>query len=124
MAPQAAATAAGARTPGLAGRQVGESPRRAALAAYEGGQAAGFEDYAHALLALAASLTAREQPEIDEAAAVAGKVVDILDTRPTASVSDRVAEITTAFTGHRTLGPVRDFWDRWQARPRLELTTG
>ncbi|MEX5637421.1 hypothetical protein [Parafrankia sp. FMc2] len=46
---------------------------------------------AHALLALAASLTAREQPGIDEAAAVAGKIVGMLDTRRTASVSDRTA---------------------------------
>ncbi|CAI7975877.1 hypothetical protein FRAHR75_2030001 [Frankia sp. Hr75.2] len=108
----------------IGGGVEAEPIARAALAAYEGGQAAGFEDYGHALLALAASLTAREQPEIDEAAAVAGKVVDMLDTRPTASVSDRVAEIATAFAGHPTVGPVRDFWDRWQARPRLELTTG
>ncbi|ABD10509.1 hypothetical protein Francci3_1130 [Frankia casuarinae] len=108
----------------IGGGVEAEPIARAALAAYEGGQAGGFEDYGHALLALAASLTAREQPEIDEAATMAGKVVDMLDTRPTASVSDRVAEIAIAFTGHPTVEPVRDFWDRWQARPRLELTTG
>ncbi|WP_241831942.1 hypothetical protein [Parafrankia soli] len=97
---------------------------RAAISACDSGQAVGFEDYGNALLALAASLTARERPEIDEAAAVAGRVVEMLDARPTASVSDRVVEIATTFTGHPTVEPVRDFWDRWQARPRLELTAG
>lgn len=97
---------------------------REAVATYDAGRGGGFEDHGHALLSLAAALTARPNPVVDEAAELAGRVVGMLDTTPTSSVSAKIPEIATAFHAHPAVAPVRDFWDRWDARPRLELTAG
>ncbi|WP_462187760.1 hypothetical protein [Frankia sp. CcWB2] len=97
---------------------------RRAVVAYETDRATGYEDYGNALLAIAWSLTNRERPAVDEAATVAGRAVALLDASPTASVSARVVEVAAGFGSYPAVEPVRDFWDRWKARPRLALTGG
>ncbi|WP_241831475.1 hypothetical protein [Parafrankia soli] len=97
---------------------------RRAVAEYDSGRAVGFEDHGGALLALAWSLTNRPRPVIDEGAALASRAVELLDARPTAATAARIVEVSAGFAGHAEVEPVRDFWDRWEARPRLAIATG
>src|SRR6185369_1045144 len=94
---------------------------RAAIRAYDSGTAVGFEEHGHALLGLSAALLARDDPEPEEAAALAGRVVDMLDVQPTASVTTKIRDVDVAFRAFSDFGPVRDYRERLDARPRLAL---
>ncbi|WP_165486266.1 helix-turn-helix transcriptional regulator [Frankia sp. Cppng1_Ct_nod] len=119
--------AAGMFTAGTLG-SIGEGAEaepwaRRSVAAYEtAGPRANREEWGHALLTLATSLIRRDRPEPEEAARIGVQVLDVVDSHPTHTVTQRAGEMLGMLADHRSLPAVVDFRERLAAAPRPALT--
>jgi hypothetical protein len=85
----------------------------------------GFEDAGHALLSLAAALTAKARPDPEQAAHVASLAVASLQSRPTSSVAAKASEVAGRLSTWATsVSAVRDLRDELAATKARALRGG
>ncbi len=108
----------------LGGGSEAEPFARAAVDAFDRGQAVGFEDHGHALLVLATTLVCRDQPDPAEAAMLGRRAVAILSASPTHTLLGRAGRLADDLAVHRAVPEVADFRDELTTLNRPALMDG
>ena len=98
---------------------------REAVAAHEAaGPRVHVEEFGHALLVLAAALLRRDRPEPDEAAALGGRVLGLLDDYPTHTVASSAGRLADELSPYRSVPAVAEFRELLGAVPRPPAPPG